>query len=93
MAKKELKTFRASINKNREKGGAWLCTLSVQNELGTVDMLETTAWSNASAAKRHAKARVKELTPRKSMSFVGSALDEKEKPTAFSGTIQYRITI
>jgi hypothetical protein len=91
MAKKELKTFKASIKKNREKGGAWLCALSIANELGNTDLTETTAWSNASAAKRHAKARVKELTPRKSISFLGSMADEKEKPTVFTGTIQYKV--
>jgi len=93
MAKKVLKTFKATIRKNREKGGAWLSTISIEDELGIKELTEITAWSNASAAKRHVKTKVQELTPRKSVSFVGGNPDEKEKPTLFSGVIQYKVVL
>lgn len=93
MAKKVLKTFKATIRKNREKGGAWLSTISIEDELGTKELTEITAWSNASAAKRHVKTNVQGLTPRKSISFLGTHPDEKEKPTLFYGVIQYKVVI
>jgi len=52
MVKKIVKTFSANLNKNTEKGGAWLATVTVSDADGTAGFVYQAAWSNASAGKR-----------------------------------------
>ena len=71
MARKVDYTFEAEIELNEDKGGAWLatCCKGYMDEEGQfIDELTIhTPWKNAAAAKRWIKAKVLELTPRKSV--------------------------
>lgn len=100
MAKKVKKTFTTTLELNPEKAGAWMASVfvtyedatdtlnSIPNTVGTSDQ---TAWKNASAAKRWIKAKVQEMTPRKSVKLTAIKFDKAtEKPTAFSGVLEYR---
>jgi hypothetical protein len=91
MAKKINKTIKVALRKNVNKGGAWLCEVIVNNEAGDTEVANITAWANASAAKRHIKATVIELTPRKSIKLTPGNFDDKEKPTFFSGAMTYKV--
>lgn len=91
MARKTVNSIKVELRKNREKGGAWLCQLRTANETGDTLVDLTTAWSNASAAKRWVKSQVQELTPRKSIKLLGSVPDEKEKMTYFFGSMTYKV--
>jgi hypothetical protein len=92
MAKKVVKTFSANLNKNLEKGGAWMAIISVTTEgIDGTDVLSTSAWSNASAGKRWVKSQVQALTPRKSVKMIaGEGKDAKGKPTSFVGVVTFR---
>jgi hypothetical protein len=91
MAKKESRKFVANLNKNPEKGGAWLAFVAVINEENEAVAQVTTAWANASAAKRWVKTQVQTMTPRKSVKMVaGSALDVKGKPVSFTGELLFK---
>jgi len=92
MAKKVSKIFKADLKKNDVKGGAWMATITVNDEgIDTVDVLLTSAWANASAGKRWIKEQVQALTPRKSVKMVASdAKDAKGKPTSFSGSVNFK---
>jgi hypothetical protein len=92
MAKKVVKTFSANLNKNLEKGGAWMAIISVTTEgIDGTDVLSTSAWSNASAGKRWVKSQVQALTPRKSVKMIaGENKDAKGKPTSFVGVVTFR---
>jgi hypothetical protein len=92
MAKKVVKTFTATLNKNIEKGGAWLSTVSIEtNGLEGIDIFLQTAWSNASAGKRWVKSQVQTLTPRKSVKMIaGEGKDAKGKPTSFVGAVTFK---
>lgn len=94
MAKKVNSVFYAQTVKNPEKGGAWLTTVRVTDEGMEQPCCEyTTAWSNASAAKRWIKEKVQELTPRKSVKMNACTTtppDEKGKPMAFDGTVTFK---
>ena len=92
MAKKINKVFEATLNKNLEKGGAWMATVTVKEDgVDTVDVANTAAWANASAGKRWIKEMVQKLTPRKSVKMIaGTALDAKGKPAAFEGKLTYK---
>jgi hypothetical protein len=92
MAKKVVKTFTANLNKNTEKGGAWLATVSVEtNGIEGIDIFLQTAWSNASAGKRWVKSQVQALTPRKSVKMIaGEGKDAKGKPTSFVGVVTFK---
>lgn len=83
--------MKVALRKNVNKGGAWLCEIHVNNDEGATEVANITAWSNASAAKRHIKATVIELTPRKSIKVIAGNYDEKEKPTFFSGSMTYKV--
>ncbi len=91
MAKKLSKTMKVALRKNVNKGGAWLCEVIVNNDEEVTEVANITAWANASAAKRHIKATVLELTPRKSIKLTPGNYDEKEKPTFFSGSMTYKV--
>ncbi len=91
MARKTTNSIKVELRKNREKGGAWLCTLRTSDEVGDILVDLTTAWANASAAKRWIKSEVQRLTPRKSIKLLGSVPDEKEKPTYFYGNMSYKV--
>ena len=92
MAKKVDYKFHAQVTLNSEKGGAWLAVVQVNNEEAVVQAMFTTAWRNASAAKRYVKAMVQELTPRKSVKMVaGEAKDEKGRPISFTGELTYKV--
>jgi hypothetical protein len=93
MAKKVVKTFSANLNKNLEKGGAWMAIVSVTTEgIDGTEILNTSAWSNASAGKRWVKSQVQALTPRKSVKMIaGERKDAKGKPTSFVGVVTFRI--
>lgn len=99
MAKKVAATFVANIELNPEQGGGWLAIVSVQKEAGTSlnsiqpaeGISEYSSWKNASAAKRWVKAMVLKHTPRKSVKMVPTAFNKAtEKPTKFSGTLEYK---
>jgi hypothetical protein len=92
MAKKESRKFVVNLNKNPEKGGAWLAFVAVINEENVAVAQVTTAWANASAAKRWVKTQVQALTPRKSVKVVaGSAVDVKGKPVSFTGELEFKV--
>ena len=92
MAKKVVKTFSANLNKNLEKGGAWMAIISITTDgMDGTDVLNTSAWSNASAGKRWVKSQVQALTPRKSVKMIaGEGKDAKGKPTSFVGVVTFR---
>ena len=91
MVKKVSYKFTADINLNSEKGGAWLAVVNVVDENNIAQAMFTTAWKNASAAKRYAKTMVQQLTPRKSVRMIaGEGVDEKGRPTSFSGEVVYK---
>ena len=93
MAKKEIQIFTANINLNKEKGGGWLAKVIISKDDGSVAFQEFSAWKNPSAAKKWVKEKVKEHTPRKSISFIGSDLNEKNKPQSLLGLIQYKVEV
>lgn len=92
MPKKIDRTFKVSLAKNTNKGGAWLCTINLDDELGECILAEITAWSNASAGKRHVKERVQALTTRKSVKLIPSGQDDKGKPTNFNGDLFFKVS-
>ena len=106
MARKVTAKFNAKIELNNEKGGAWLATVvaerpssydgfSVSENKNSIEpaigVSQVTAWKNASAAKRWVKLMVKSLTPRKSVKLNATKFGEKEKPTAFSGSVEFKV--
>ena len=106
MAKKVTAKFSAVIELNKEKGGAWLATVvaerpgsyegfDVSKNVNSIEpaigVSEITAWKNASAAKRWVKAMVQSLTPRKSVKLSPTKFGEKEKPVAFSGSMEFKV--
>jgi len=92
MAKKVVKTFTAKLNKNTEKGGAWMAIISITTDgMDGTEILNTSAWSNASAGKRWVKSQVQALTPRKSCKMIaGSTKDLKGKPTTYLGAVTFK---
>ena len=92
MARKVVKTFTANLNKNLEKGGAWMAIVNVTTEgIEGSDVVNMAAWSNASAGKRWIKSQVQALTPRKSVKMIaGEGKDAKGKPTSFVGVVTFR---
>lgn len=92
MAKKVTYKFSANLNINPEQGGAWLAIVTVTDENDVTHAFFTSAWKNASAAKRYVKAMVQELTPRKSVKLLaGESLDVKGKPVSFAGELTYKV--
>lgn len=91
-------TFTASVELNPEKGGGWLAKYELEkqqnNGLGGFESIvisqKVTAWKNASAAKKWIKAKVQELTPRKSVKLEAFKYDANDKPTAFKGALNYK---
>ena len=97
MARKVDYTFEAQIELNEDKGGAWLatCCKGYMDEEGQfIDELTIhTPWKNAAAAKRWVKAKVLELTPRKSVKMEPVKIVEvngKEKPARFHGKLTFK---
>ena len=104
MAKKEKKKFVANLELNPEKAGAWMASVFVETPINvdatagrlqnsmadSVGESKQTAWKNASAAKRWIKAKVQEMTPRKSVKMNATKFGEKEKPVAFAGVLEYK---
>jgi hypothetical protein len=91
MVKKVVKTFTANLNKNTEKGGAWLATVNISDAEGNAGLIYQAAWSNASAGKRWVKSQVQALTPRKSVKMIaGEGKDAKGKPTSFVGVVTFK---
>lgn len=91
MARKVKHRIKVFLRKNPEKGGAWLCEVIINDESDTTISASMTAWSNASAAKRHIKAIVVDNTPRKSIKLLPGNHDEKGKPTTFMGDMTYGV--
>ena len=95
---KVAKKFKTTLTKNKDKGGAWLVTIDLMEQqsdgLGgkpfVTTYVSTTAWSNASAGKRFVKAKVQELTPRKSIKLETKAEDENGKPTLIVGEMEFK---
>jgi len=87
--RKVKKSIVVNLHKNLDKGGAWLCSVIIYDDNDVQEMMNITAWSNASAAKRHIKAIVQDKTPRKSIKLLPGNFDEKEKPTLFKGDMSY----
>lgn len=100
MAKKVAAKFVATIELNDVKAGGWLAIVSVQKEAGTsVNSIQPaegfsvySAWKNPSAAKRWVKEMVIQHTPRKSVKMlVTKNCKDTGKPTAFSGSLDYKV--
>jgi hypothetical protein len=100
MARKVNKRFKAELTLNKEKGGAWLATICLcrvaVDEMGSpnelTEIASVSAWKNASAGKKYIKAKVQELTPRKSVKLVaGNETNEKGKPISFKGSLDFRV--
>lgn len=90
MAKKVEAIVRATLTKNQEKGGAWLCHISMgMAGIPNIDRIQ--AWSNASAGKRWVKAWVVENTPRKSIKMVVTKKDLNDKAMEISGELIYKV--
>jgi hypothetical protein len=70
-----------------------MAIVSVTTEgIDGTEILNTSAWSNASAGKRWVKSQVQALTPRKSVKMIaGEGKDAKGKPTSFVGVVTFRI--
>jgi hypothetical protein len=92
MAKKATRTFSATLRKNTEKSGAWLCEFSVRDENGE-ETKTTSAWTTASAGKRWVKANLMDITGRKSIKMSPVNFDEKEKPTLIMGSLDYKVAV
>jgi hypothetical protein len=92
MAKKVTRTFSATLEKNTEKGGSWLCRVAIRDENGETNS-KVSAWSNASAGKRWVKAELVEVTGRKSLKFSIVNADANEKPTLIAGSVDYKVAI
>lgn len=92
MVKKATRTFTATLSKNTEKGGAWLCEIVVRDEAGETTKQQK-AWSNASAGKRWVKAELFAITGRKSMRLTVVRVDDNEKPILISGSTDYKVTL
>lgn len=101
MAKKVAKKFNATLTLNTEQGGAWLANVSLLTPLAGANSLNSmpdseavsyeSAWKNASAGKRWIKAKVLELTPRKSVKMSATKFDKStEKPTEFVGVLEFK---
>ena len=102
MAKKVTKQFLATLTLNTEQGGAWLANVSLVTPMQGVNNLNSvpdseavsfeSAWKNASAGKRWIKAKVLELTPRKSVKMEALKVDKTtEKPTQFGGVLEFKV--
>lgn len=102
MARKVVAKFSAVIELNKDKGGAWLATVSGErpdSSMGTslnsmepaIGFSEVTAWKNASAAKRWVKEMVNAKTPRKSVKLMPLKFNDQDKPTKFSGYITFSV--
>jgi hypothetical protein len=88
--KKVEKRFHARITKNTDKGGSWLTMIRLSTTLA--DEVDTyTAWSNPSAAKRFIKAKVLEVTGRKSIKMNVVKMDDNGKPTLITGDLIYKV--
>lgn len=94
MAKKINAAFKAKLDKNLDKGGAWMATFTILHEAADGFMpvkTESSAWTSAAAAKRWLKHRLMDLTPKKSVKMVaGSQVDAKGKPASFSGEVAFK---
>lgn len=94
MAKKVAQNIKVTLEKNTlvEKGGAWLLEITItQDGLANPTYDATTAWANASAAKRWVKKVVVENTPRKSIKLIVSKSDSNNKPLALVGEMTYKV--
>lgn len=91
MPKKVENQFHAELRLNGDKGGAWLATVKITDETGNITKQHFSAWKNPSAAKKWVKEKVKEMTPRKSISFLGTNLNDKNKPTLLTGSLNYKV--
>jgi len=92
MIKKVTRTFSATLTKNTEKGGSWLCTASIRDENGETTT-KTTAWANASAGKRWVKSELFEITGRKSLKLGIVQADVNEKPILIAGSVDFKVAI
>lgn len=86
---KVTKTFQARLELNPEQGGGWITSIDISDE-NDAYYKNVEAWKNASAGKRWIKAKVQELTPRKSVKMNAVKFDANEKPTMFTGTLTYK---
>jgi hypothetical protein len=96
MAKKIVQHAKVTLEKNTlvEKGGAWLLEITIIDEgASTPAYSTTTAWSNASAAKRWVKKIIVENTPRKSIKLIVRKQDTNNKPISLIGDMSYRVGI
>ena len=60
------------------------------SDLVAESISDQAAWKNASAAKRWIKAKVQEMTPRKSVKMNPTKFNDKEKPVEFSGVLEFK---
>ena len=86
---KVTKTFQATLTLNTEQGGGWITSIDISDETDAY-YKNVEAWKNASAGKRWIKAKVQELTPRKSVKMNPVAFDANTKPIRFIGSITYK---
>lgn len=88
---KDTYTLEVTLKLNPEKAGGWLLKMDLENVTSDVVIdSDTSAWKNASAAKRWIKAKVVEWTPRKSVKLTPTATDANGKATAFQGTLSFK---
>lgn len=94
MAKKVNNTFKGTLWKNLNKGGAWQLEIAIVDDSGShvIDPV-ISPWANASAAKRDAKDKVVEFTPRKSVKWVPdeSIVDAKGKVAYYRAEMTYKV--
>jgi hypothetical protein len=89
--KKEERRIHIQIIKNTEKGGSWLTRYKIYQGENEFDFYE--AHSNPSAAKRWIKAKVFEITGKKSVKFNIVKTDDNGKPTLITGDVLYKVAI
>jgi hypothetical protein len=89
---KTAREARAELRKYEDKGRAGLAEYKLIDESdGSILIHEFSAWTNPSAAKRWVKQVLSATTPRKSMSFLGSNFNEKQKPMYFYGSVRFKV--
>lgn len=91
MAKTITKYAEVSLQKNLEKGGAWLGHFTIKSEGGELETIYVQAFSNPSAGKRWAKEHAVNATGRKSIKWVIKTADANNKPVHLIGEYGFKV--
>jgi hypothetical protein len=93
--KKEVEVH-LTVNKIQTKGGAWLITGALLEQIAENDFLESktvySATTSASAGKREAKAFLLSWTGKKSVKWVEDNFIN-EKPQSFKATVRVKMAV